>query len=67
MDKFCYFEDMLSAGGGAEGSSITQVRTGWKKLKELLPLLTSRVLTHKMKSNTYKACVRGAMLYGCET
>ena len=47
--------DMLSAGGGAEASSITQVRIGWKKFRELLPLLTSRVFSHKMKGNIYKA------------
>ena len=41
VNKFCHLGDMLSAGSGAEVSSITQVRTGWKKLRELLPLLTS--------------------------
>ena len=70
MDKFCNLGDMLSAGGGAEmaeASSITRIRTGWKKFRELLPLLTSRVFSHKMKGNIYKGCVRSAMLYGSET
>ena len=67
VNKFCYLGDMLSAGGGAEASSITRVRTGWKKFRELLPLLTSRVILHKMKDNIYKACVRSAMLYSSET
>ena len=67
LGKFCYLGCMLSAGGGAEASSITRVRTGRKKFRELLPLLTSRVFSHKMKGNIYKACVSGAMLYGSET
>ena len=52
---------MLSTGGEAEASSIAQIRTCWKKFKELLPLLTSRVFSHKMKGNIYKICVRSAM------
>ena len=67
VNKFCYLGDMLRAGCGGEASSITQVRTSWKKFRELLPLLTSRVFSHKMKGNIYKACVRSAMLYGSET
>ena len=67
VDKFYYLGDILSAGGGAEASSITRIRTGWKKFWELLPLLTSRVFSHQMKGNIYKACVRSAMLYGSET
>ena len=66
IDKFCYLGDMLSAGGGLEASSITQIRTGWKKFKEILPLLTSRVFSYKMKGNIDKACVRSAMFYGSE-
>ena len=38
VDKFCYLCDMLDAGGGAESSTVTRVRSGWKKFRELLPL-----------------------------
>ena len=31
VDKFCYLGDMLDAGGGAESSTVTRVRSGWKK------------------------------------
>ena len=58
VDQFCYLGDMLSAGGGAEASSVMRVRSGWKKFRELLPLLTSRVFSHKMKGKLYAACVR---------
>ncbi len=42
VDTFCYLGDMISAGGGAEESSIARIRSGWKKFRELLPVLTSR-------------------------
>ena len=32
-----------------------------------VPLLTSRVFSHKMKGKLYAACVRSGMLYGSET
>ena len=67
VDQFCYLGDMLSAGGGAEASTVARVRSGWKKFRELLPLLTSRIFSHKVKGRLYTACVRSAMLYGSET
>ena len=57
---------MLSAGGGAEASTITRIRSGWKKFRELLPLLTGRMFSHKTKGKLYSACV-SVMLYGSET
>ena len=67
VDQFCYLGDMLSAGGGAEASSVCRVRSGWKKFRELLPLLTRRVFSHKAKGRLYSACVRSVMTYGSET
>ena len=67
VDQFCYLGDMLSAGGGAEASSVMRVRSGWKKFRELLPLLTSRVFSHRMKGKLYAACVRSGMLCGSKT
>ena len=40
LDKFCYLGDMINAGGGAEESILTRIRCGWKKFRELLPVLT---------------------------
>ena len=56
VDKFCYLGDMLDAGGGAESSTVTRVRSGWKKFRELLPL--------KVKGDA--ACICSVMLYGSE-
>ena len=36
---------MLSAGGGAEASSIDRLRSGWISFRVLLPLLASRVIS----------------------
>ena len=67
VDQFCYLGDMLSAGGGAEACTIARIRSGWKKFRELLPLLTGRVFSHKVKGKLYRACVRSVMLYASET
>ena len=45
--SFCYLVDMLSEAGGCELSTITRVKTAWKKFKELLSVLSSRNLSYK--------------------
>ena len=67
VDKFCYLGDMLDAGGGAESSTVTRVRSGWKKFRELLPMLTTKVISLKVEGELYAAYVRSVMLYGSET
>ena len=67
VEEFCYLGDMICAGGGAEASSVARVRSGWKKFRELLPLLTKRGLSFRVKGQLYAACVRSVMLYGSET
>ena len=67
VDKFCYLGDVLDAGGGAELSTVTRVRSGWKKFRELLPLLTTTAISLKIKGELYAACIRSVMLYGSET
>ena len=42
--SFCYLGDMLSAGGGCEITVTIRVKTTWKKFRELLPVLYSRLL-----------------------
>ena len=67
VEEFCYLGDMICAGGGAEASSVARVRNGWKKFRELLPLLTKRGLSLQRKGQLYAACVRSVLLYGSET
>ena len=65
--SFCYLGDMLSAAGGCELSTITRVKTAWKKFKELKPVLSSRHLSLKTRGRVYSSCVRKAMLHASET
>ena len=58
---------MLSAAGGCELSTTTHVKTAWKKLKDLLPVLSSRHLSLKTCSRVYSSCVQSAMLHASET
>ena len=65
--SFCYLGDMLSAAGGCELSTTTCVKTAWKKIKDLLPVLSSRHLSFKTRGRVYSSCVRSAMLHASET
>ena len=65
--SFCFPGDMLSAAAGCELSTITRVKTAWKKFKDLLPVLSSHFLTFKTCGHMYSSCVRSAMLHAIET
>ena len=58
---------MLSAAGGCELSTITRVKTAWKKFKDLLPVLSSCHLSFKTHGHVYSSCVRSTMLHASET
>merc|ERR1711974_150463 len=64
---FCYMGYILEAYGGAQSSSITRVWCAWGKLRNLLPLLTSKAVPSKVKGELYKACIQTVMLYGSDT
>ncbi|XP_057304317.1 uncharacterized protein LOC130641512 isoform X1 [Hydractinia symbiolongicarpus] len=67
VKNFCYLGDMLGSEGGVGRSVTCRIGSAWKKFRELLPLLTSRVLSIEVKGRLYEACVRSVMLYGSET
>ena len=67
VQEFCYLGDVICSGGGADASSVARIRSGWKKFRELLPLLTMRGFSLRQKGRLYAACVRSVMLYGSET
>ena len=58
---------MLTAAGGYELSTTTCAKTAWKKLKELLPVLSSSHFSFKTRGRVYSSCVRSAMLHASET
>ena len=59
--------DTISAAGGVEESIVARVRCGWKKFRELLPLLTPKVFSLHLAGNIFQQCVRNVVLYGGET
>ena len=67
VKKFCYLGDMMNGEGGANSATITRMRCAWSKFRELAGILTAREVSLKLKGNVYAACVRSAMIYGCET
>ena len=46
---------------------FTRVRCGWKKFRELRPLLCSKAVSLKVKGSLFKSCVQTVLLYGSET
>ena len=65
--SFCFLGDMVSAGVGCEIMVTTRVKTAWKKFRELLPVLTSRLLSYKTSGHVYSSYLRSAMLHASET
>ncbi len=65
--SFCYLGDMLNAGGGCDSAIAARCCVAWGKFRKLLPVLTTRHLSPKIRGKVYSACVRSAMLHGSET
>ena len=65
--SFCYLGDMLCAGGGCDSAIAARCCVAWGKFRKLLPILTTRHLSPKVRGKVYTACVRSAMLHGSET
>ena len=49
VDTFCYHGEMLSAGSGVEEAVRCRVRCAWGKFNELMPILTMRGTSLKVK------------------
>ena len=67
VTEFCYLGDTINSGGGNDIAAIRRVRSGWKKFRELSPMLTLKEMPLKQRSKLYTACVRSKMIYGSET
>ena len=57
FSKLCYLGDMLNEEGGSSLASISRVRCGWKKFRELSGILTSKKVALRLKEKVYWACV----------
>jgi len=42
VDKFCYLGGMVSLDGDDDAAVEAIIRTGWKKLRHFVPLLTNK-------------------------
>ena len=42
MRNFCYLGDMLSAEGGADSAVAARIYKGWRKFRELTPILDTK-------------------------
>ena len=67
VDRFCYLGDMLSAGGGSMAAPTARCRCAWGKLRENLPLLTSKPVPFDLRGRLFSSNVRSSMLHGTET
>ena len=57
VNKFCCLGEMISAGG-IEESIVARIRCGWRKFRELLPVLTWKVFSLCTKG---KVCVKSVV------
>jgi len=65
--KFCYIGDMLSVEGDADAAVENRIRIGWNKFRQLVPLLTNKDISLKVRGRLYSSCVRSSMLHGRQT
>jgi len=64
VNKFCYFDDMLSVEGGADAAVETRIRIGWNKFRQLVPLLTNKDVSLIVRVGLYSSYVQSSMLHG---
>ena len=57
MHKFCYLGDMLSVDRDADAATETRIRIGWKKFRQLVPLLTNKDISLTVRGRLYSSCV----------
>jgi len=67
VDKFCYLGNTLSVDGDAHAAVENRIRIGWNKFRQLVPLLTNKGISLKVRGRLYSGCVRSSMLHGSET
>jgi len=64
VDKFCNLGDMSSVDGDADAAVENRIRTGWNKFRQLVPLLTNKDISLKVRGRLYGSCVQSSMLHG---
>ena len=67
VDKFCCLGDMLGVDGDADAAVENRIRIGWNKFNQLVPLLTNKEKSLKVRGRLYSGCGQSSMLHGSET
>jgi len=67
VDMFCNLGDMPSTDGDADAAVEAEVRNGWNKFRQFVPLLTSKDISILTRGKSYRSCVCSCMLHGSET
>ena len=67
VDNFCYLDGMLSVDGDADANVENRIQIGWNKFRQLVPLLTNKDISLKVRGRLYSGCVQSSMLHGSET
>jgi len=57
VDKFCYLSDMLSVDGDAVAAVEARIQIRWNKLRQFVPLLTSRDISFIRIGRLHSSCV----------
>jgi len=57
VDKFCHLGDMVSVDRDADAAVKTRIRTGWNKLRQLVPLFTNKDISLTVIGRLYSSCV----------
>jgi len=57
VDKFCYLGDMLSTNGDADAAVDNRIQIGWNKFRQLVPLLTNKDISLKVRGRLYSSSV----------
>ena len=63
VESFRYLGNELCPGGGCELATIARSRAAWGKFCELLPLLSSSMVSLARHGMLFNSCVRGALLH----
>jgi len=55
--QFRYLADMLCVDGDANAAEENRIKTGWNKFRQLVPLLTNKDISVKVRGRLYSSCV----------
>ena len=67
VSSFCYLGDFVRQHGGCFNATTARIRSAWKTIRDLLPILTCRGLSLKSRGYAFNACVRSVLLHVSET